>query len=267
MTNKIKSSKSGIFVKDLISGNEYSEHADDYFEGSSTVKTAIVLLVLQKIIEGKGSLGEVLEIKPSNLSIGSGILNWTDIRRLTIEDHIKYLARYSDCVATNVLIDYLGGKESLNEALKNQNFKTRLQMDSLQFTDQEIEMPKVTKTTPRDIAMVFTKMINGAGDKNLARLTKELFSFIDQPWYEDTLDLSRLGTYKIWQKTGSMMEIGLDQDSAMNLVGLIELPNNLIQFSCLNRVSFKEKASNEDIYQVKKGLMSNLVETILKFTL
>jgi hypothetical protein len=254
--------ESSIYIQHLASGQQYAYLATRQFEGSSTIKTVIILLTLQKLKDERISPYRRLPILLQHLSIGSGMLNWTRKRSLTIKGHIKYIARYSDCVATNVLIDFVGGKATINKELARRGLLTRLEMESLQFTDKEVTMPHVSTTTAHDIAKVFVLLFDACGVRRYQRLIRSSFKRIDQPWCEDIFDLDSLGPHRVWLKTGSIYEIGPRQDCVMNVVGIVELSGVLFAFSSLNRVSFQRPASQADIYEAKKLAMQELTHQL-----
>lgn len=252
--------QSSIYIRHLSSGQEFAQEADSMVEGSSTIKAAIILLTLQKLKSDGISQWKRLPILPEHLSIGSGKLNWMRKRSLTIRGHIKYIARFSDCVATNVLVDFLGGKDTVNQELAKQGFSSRLEMAPLQFTDQETTMPHVSSSTAREIAQIFELMFNASGVRRYQRFIKHCFSTIDQPWYEDTFKLDAFGQHKIWVKTGSMAEVGPNKDSVMNVVGMLEIGSRRYIFSCLNHVEFGADSTQDDIYATKQQIMQTFTK-------
>ncbi len=68
----------------------------------------------------RASLADSLLRLPRHDSTGSGIINWTDWEAITFHDLIYCLLVYSDCVATNMLIDYIGSQSKINRWLQAQ---------------------------------------------------------------------------------------------------------------------------------------------------
>jgi len=262
MNDNVISSYSAIYIKNLVTGQEYSKNQDISVEGSSTIKIAIVLLTLLKVKEEGLSLRSKLPIYPRHLSEGSGILNWVNKNNLSIKDYIFYIGRYSDCVASNVLVEFLGGKTKVNKILKDMNFKTTLDMDPMNFTNKETVMPKVSTTTAKEILNIFIMTLKIIEESKFSSKLIKSLSQIEHFWPSNYLDLSNLGNYKVLAKTGSITDIGKNKESILNVVGVIKLKNTNIGFSLMNKVSFKTDAIEEDEIEFKKYIMKNLSEKI-----
>src|SRR4051794_7158975 len=106
-------SVSSIYMRDIHSEIKLADNQDILFESSSTIKLPIIYLAIQKAVDSNTSLNQFLPIEPRHKSNGSGIINWTNWKKLTLAQLIASITTYSDCVATNVLIEFVGGKRSV----------------------------------------------------------------------------------------------------------------------------------------------------------
>jgi beta-lactamase class A len=108
----------GLAAKNLNTGEEILADANRLYPTASVIKLPILVEVFAQAHEGRLSLDERLEMTASDLVLGSGVLR--DLGsglRPSIRDLAVLMVIVSDNVATNMLIDRVGGVERVNERM------------------------------------------------------------------------------------------------------------------------------------------------------
>ena len=232
------------------------------FETSSVIKVAVILSTLDALVKNKSSLNTELVIEDRHLSRGSGVIAWTNWRRLTIYQLITCIDRYSDCSATNCLIEFSGGFKRINHYLATGYPKTRLRMANLQFTDRESVMPQVGVTTVREMSELSEKLlVRGPYSKHMRAAFKKVYA----PWYGYKINTTILGCKKLYIKTGSMKMIGEDNDCALNFTGVIVDRTGTYSFCSLNRVQLGPDASDTALTRATDEIAYNFISQFTRF--
>jgi beta-lactamase class A len=121
--------KSGIYVKNLRSGEEAMVRADEPFESASTIKLATLVLAYQMADAGRLKLDERVEITPAMLRGGSGIYRFKDVGlKPTVRDILTEMVITSDNTATDIMIARVGGKDRVNAFLRGAGYKVLKQV-------------------------------------------------------------------------------------------------------------------------------------------
>jgi beta-lactamase class A len=105
----------GVFVMDVETGNYVSINGDRVFPAASTIKLPILFALFEAVDGGRVNLNEVLTVRRSLIASGSGTLQNSPGKKLTVLETAKYMITISDNTATNMLIEKLGGKQYLNQ--------------------------------------------------------------------------------------------------------------------------------------------------------
>jgi beta-lactamase class A len=105
----------GVFVMDVETGNYVSINGDRVFPAASTIKLPILFALFEAVDGGRVNLNEVLTVRRSLIASGSGTLQDSPGKKLTVLETAKYMITISDNTATNMLIEKLGGKQYLNQ--------------------------------------------------------------------------------------------------------------------------------------------------------
>src|SRR5687768_17004426 len=109
----------GLYVKHLGTGEQASIRAQERFESASTIKVAIMVRAFQLADEKKLDLTSRYELAANDYRGGSGILKYSDIGlELTLHDLITQMIITSDNTATDIMVAKVGGREKLNEFLR-----------------------------------------------------------------------------------------------------------------------------------------------------
>jgi beta-lactamase class A len=117
-------SHSGVYVKNLRTGEEAAVLGDAHFESASTIKLAVMILAFQLADAGKLDLAARYDLKPQDYRAGSGVLRFLDPgARLTTHDLIELMIAASDNTATDIMIGKVGGPDAVNAFLRRAGYR------------------------------------------------------------------------------------------------------------------------------------------------
>ncbi|HCV57295.1 MAG TPA: serine hydrolase, partial [Synechococcales bacterium UBA12195] len=110
-----KDLKVGAFVLVLDDGTFAQLHADRPLSAASSIKTPILLVAFEALDQAKLSLNEALSLNKTVVGGGAGWMGSQPLgSQFSIFEVATEMIRVSDNTATNLLIQRLGGKDSLN---------------------------------------------------------------------------------------------------------------------------------------------------------
>ena len=159
LTNEISQFKgeTGIVIKDLQTGWEFSYDKDKLFPSASLTKIPLMAACFLAANEDRLKLGRNIELKSSDKLSGSGMLkNMNPGTIFTVEELIGLMIYDSDNTATNILtnivgVDYLNN--SFN-AFGLKNTKLSRKIADYHARDRGIE----NYTTPEDISFILEQI-------------------------------------------------------------------------------------------------------------
>jgi beta-lactamase class A len=147
--------RTGVYVKNLETGEEAGVRADEAFNSFSVIKLGIMVRAYHLSDQKQLNLDERIEVKGSDLRDGSGMLYTFDAGlRVTLRDLITQMIITSDNTATDILLDRVGGLEELNAWLTSAGFpNTKMVQSTLSFFRQPLELvdPKYRSLPPEDV--------------------------------------------------------------------------------------------------------------------
>jgi beta-lactamase class A len=147
--------KAGVYVKHLGTGETAVVLGDDHFNSASVIKIPVMILAFRLAEQGKLNLNDRVEIKRSDLRGGSGIFRYQDVGlNPTLHDVITQMIITSDNTATDIMIAKVGGKDKVNEFLKQSGFTTTHLVQTVYelFRKRyEVLNPKYKSLTPEDV--------------------------------------------------------------------------------------------------------------------
>ena len=115
----------GIYVKNLGSGETAVVRGEQHFESASTIKVAAMVLAYQMSEQKKLDLDSRYEIKAADFRGGSGIFKYNDVGlKPTLRDVITQMIATSDNTATDIMVAKVGGVQRLNEFLRQSGYAT-----------------------------------------------------------------------------------------------------------------------------------------------
>ena len=151
--------KAGLVVTD-ISGKRLEEYnPNEVFSTASVIKIFLLAALLAECDAGKKNLNDILHVENRENVGGTGILKEmkTDFF-LSVYDMAVLMIIISDNVATNLLVDYLGGVENVNTFLMKTGL-TRTKMNRKVSAEPTItsKVP-LGETTPAETADFLIKI-------------------------------------------------------------------------------------------------------------
>lgn len=145
----------GLYVKHLGTGEQARIRAQERFESASTIKVAIMVRAFQLADENKLDLTSRHELTAGDYRGGSGILKYSDLGlKLTLHDMITQMIITSDNTATDIMVAKVGGREKLNEFLREAGYKAlKLNRTTHEFFRQSLEAidPKFGRLSPEQV--------------------------------------------------------------------------------------------------------------------
>jgi beta-lactamase class A len=116
-------SHSGVYVKNLATGEEAAVRGDEHFESASTIKIAVMVLAYQLADAGKLDLTKRYTLGPDDFRGGSGVLRYSDFGlEPTLHDLITQMIVTSDNTATDIMIRQVGGVGAVNAFLRRSGY-------------------------------------------------------------------------------------------------------------------------------------------------
>ncbi len=200
----------GVFVVDLDNGSYVDINAAKTFSSASTIKIPILVAFFQEVDAGRIRLDETMVAKPEHIVGGSGDMQskpaGTTYSALEVATKMIII---SDNTATNMLIERLGGMETLNQRFRSWGLSAtaiRNVLPDLQGTNT---------TSPKELGSLLAMVSKG----NLVSMTSRDRMFdIMRRTVKNTLLPSGLGQGTIIaHKTGDIGAMVAD-------AGIIDLP-------------------------------------------
>ena len=145
---KYPSLSPGIFVMDVETGDYVDINGDRVFPAASTIKLPILLAFFEAVDAGNIDLNEILTVDRRSIAKGSGSLQYSLGRKLTALATATQMITISDNTATNMIIDRLGGIESINSRFQSWGLKHTYIRNRLG------DFSGTNKTTPADLVRV-----------------------------------------------------------------------------------------------------------------
>lgn len=192
--------------------------ADQPTTPASTIKVAVLVMVLQDVAEGRLALHQMLEI-PEQRVAGSGVLvHLHSIARLTVAEVAEMMIVVSDNEATNILIRLLG-LERIARRLEDLG----MQGTQIQRTLMDTHLPGRNVTTAADQALLLDQL---SADLLPGPLRTLALDMLLRQQFNSRMP-ARLGPDVVCRhKTGEI--IGIRHD-----VGILEFDDRMISFAAL----------------------------------
>lgn len=218
----------GFYIKDLY-GNEIKYNENKAFESASCIKVFILIEYFRQVFYNEKSILDYFEYKKEDNipGLNSGVIGSFDYGlKLTSKDYVTLMIIYSDNIATNKIIEYLG-IDNINKTIKKLGFKDTYLFNELNL----MKYFKFGQTTPYEYAKVYdmllsNKVINEEVSKNCLEILKKQKYNDMLIKYLPAMDLLFKGTKDsninyIASKSGSIVWIKDEMENARNDGGII----------------------------------------------
>ncbi|MBQ9012140.1 MAG: serine hydrolase [Bacilli bacterium] len=165
----------GLYIKDY-KGNVIKYNENKVYETASCIKVFVLIEYFKQIFENKINKNDSFTYTKSDnkLGLNSGIMSSFDYGlKLTTKDYATLMIIYSDNIATNKLINYLG-IDNINKTIKELGFNHTYLYNELDL----VKYLKFGRTTAYEYAKVYdmllnNKIINEEVSKNCLNILKK----------------------------------------------------------------------------------------------
>lgn len=165
----------GLYIKDY-KGNVIKYNENKVYETASCIKVFVLIEYFKQIFENKINKNDSFTYTKSDnkLGLNSGIISSFDYGlKLTTKDYATLMIIYSDNIATNKLINYLG-IDNINKTIKELGFNHTYLYNELDL----VKYLKFGRTTAYEYAKVYdmllnNKIINEEVSKNCLNILKK----------------------------------------------------------------------------------------------
>jgi beta-lactamase class A len=214
-----------VYASKLGSPQTLTHHSDDVVEAASTIKVAVLIVLLDACQQKRLSLRKQIELRRSSVGRnGSGLLQSMYFNApFTLYNLAFLMMSISDNVATNVIIDLLGF-DSINSFIKTDIGlqHTRLVMKKLDFPrgfTLSAHSP-MALTTPRDMGTLLERLAVGSLlDPYHTRIALRMMARIQRSTFNRRLPERSIQRFA--SKTG-WIDAAKEHVQILNECGLIE---------------------------------------------
>ena len=197
-------SEYAVCVLDQNGVSVFEENAHIPMEAASTVKCAIVYRTLE-ILKNEHNTNLELQFTRHlrHRSYGSGVVNWTLWRKFSAADLIYLCLNFSDCVATNILLEFIGGQKSLNEWLHNTGYvHTQLHTKKI-YTNRKHQFRKLCTSTAYEMSGIAYQLMGTKWSFQADKLLEQSLSNQHIGWIKPYF---KRHTANVYFKTGSIIQ-------------------------------------------------------------
>jgi beta-lactamase class A len=174
-----------LYARNLDTGAVYSFNGEERVRTASTIKVAVMIEAFARVAEGRAKWTDELVLTKEKKVSGSGILpEFADGLHLTLRDAVTLMMSMSDNTATNLVIDALGGADTVNARMQSLGFSdTRLMRkvggggESEEGKKEENKRFGLGRTSPREMVAILERLERGeivspAASKEMIELMK-----------------------------------------------------------------------------------------------
>lgn len=224
---KIISTENGDFGVSIIDENNniFEINGKKHYPLLSTFKFPIALTILHKVEKRELSMQQQIFIKKEELLENT----WSPFKEkhpdgnisISLEEAINWMIVYSDNNLTDILLRLLGGTETVEKFIDDENFVIKNNEDEMH---RDWNSQFINKSTPNSFAQLLKKFSEGK------ILNSENTKWLYQSMVKSETGVKRLKgklpNVKIAQRAGTSFTNDEGITGAINNVGIMELPNN-----------------------------------------
>jgi beta-lactamase class A len=146
----------GVFIADLDNGSYVDFNGGAMFSAASTIKIPIIVAFFQDVDAGKIRLDETMTTTKNAIATGSGDMQYKPAgTSYTALEVVTKMITISDNTATNMLIERLGGIETLNQRFRSWGLNTTTIRNILP------DIEGTNTTTPKELANLMAVVTKG----------------------------------------------------------------------------------------------------------
>ena len=209
----------GVYARHLDRGETFARGAEEVMPTASAAKVFILMTYAWQCVQGKLDPDTRREIRAGDLVRGSGVLRFCRPGLSpTVQDLAYLMMTVSDNLATNLLLDVVGGAPAVNEVLRRLGLAGAEILGPIQFEKLEIHF---ARSTPRALGEAYAVLAEPkehgyppeAAPLCLDVLRRnEYLSGLPRflPWSQHAVDFGVELPLTVYGKTGSMLRIQTD---------------------------------------------------------
>ena len=201
-----------VFYIDADTGQYVSVEGSETVAAASTIKLPILLAFFEEVDAGRIDPNQTIEIKQTQIAEGSGDMQLSSPgTQFTALEVVSQMIINSDNTATNMMIDLLGGQESLNNRFKLKGLEKTVLNNPLP------DLEGTNTTSARDL--VHTMLLISQGEDLSMRSRDRILNILNRTYNKSLLAIDPEAEGALtYNKTG-------DIETALGDVALVDLPN------------------------------------------
>ena len=146
----------GVYIKPSWTNKTININGEYTFPAASLIKIPVAVALLRKIDKGQISWNKVLVLKPMHYAQGAGILRTRRVgSKFGLREVFRLMLTISDNTATNMIIDLLGGIDSINREINSLGLK------NTKVNNYLGDFKGTNKTSPKDLVLILDKSLEG----------------------------------------------------------------------------------------------------------
>lgn len=209
----------GVHARHLDRDETFAFHADDVLPTASAAKVFLLMTWAAQCVEGKLDPETRRTLRPEDLVRGSGVLRFCRPGLSpTLSDLAYLMMTVSDNLATNVLLDVLGGPPVVNRLLRELGLGGAEIVSPIQFEARELRFAQSTARALAETYAVLAEPERRGYPAPAARLCLEVLRRNEYlnglprflPWTQHAIDFGVDLPVTIYGKTGSMLRVQTD---------------------------------------------------------
>lgn len=209
----------GVHARHLDRRETFAYHSDDVMPTASAAKVFVLMTYAQQCVEGKLDPDTRRTVRAEDLVRGSGVLRFCRPGLApTLSDLAYLMMTVSDNLATNLLLDAVGGPVCVNRLLRELGLGGAEVRGPIQFEKLEIHF---ARSTPRALAEAYGVLAEPAEHGyppaaaslclDVLRRNEYLHGLPRYlPWSQHAIDFGVELPLTIYGKTGSMLRVQTD---------------------------------------------------------
>jgi beta-lactamase class A len=156
----------GLYAVRLEDGFSLSHNAKEVFPAASVIKLHLLIAALQRVEIGQLDLDTRIALPESEIVLGSGLLQKLGVGALlTLQDYLTLMIIVSDNTATNMVIDFLGGRERINAQLETWDLGSTRVVGKLMLPperkNEEQKAGKMHEIKPLEVVRILEELYKG----------------------------------------------------------------------------------------------------------
>lgn len=200
----------GLGLKNLDTGEELTVNGDEPFPTASTIKLAVLCAVFDELSSPSGRLKDYYATRTYDAATSTGgsgfVQRFRDGSKVEIKELLHFMVTVSDNVATNMLVDAIGGLQTVNDWLMNHQFKTT-RMASLvggrSVWDAEMRTVwGLGVTTPNEMRRLCEMIVKGEAGSTSA--TDEMLRLLGHQYFDGSIPAEIPPTVWVGSKGGAV---------------------------------------------------------------